>query len=132
MVMTAAAPPTGASTGLGEDGYADGDGVRLHYVARGDGPVVLLLHGFPDFWYGWRHQLAALAGAGLRAVALDLRGYNLSDKPRRVRDYASWRPTSWACLTRPARRRPPSWATTGAPPSPGTWPATTPTASAAP
>jgi pimeloyl-ACP methyl ester carboxylesterase len=48
---------------------------------------VLLLHGFPDFWYGWRHQLPALAAAGFRAVALDLRGYNLSDRPPRVDDY---------------------------------------------
>ena len=88
MTTAAAAPPTGAATGLGEDGYADGDGVRLHYVARGEGPVVLLLHGFPDFWYGWRHQLPALAEAGLRAVAVDLRGYNLSQRPARVAAYA--------------------------------------------
>lgn len=84
----ASAPPTGAATGLGEDGWADGDGVRLHYVARGEGPAVLLLHGFPDFWYGWRHQLAALADAGFRAVAVDLRGYNLSQRPARVAAYA--------------------------------------------
>ena len=65
-------------------------GVRLHYVATGpaDGPAVVLLHGFPDFWYTWRHQLPALAAAGFRAVAPDQRGYNLSDKPPRVRDYA--------------------------------------------
>ncbi|GJG88294.1 epoxide hydrolase [Gemmatimonadetes bacterium T265] len=83
-----AAPPSGASTGLGADGWAAGDGVRLHYISRGDGPVVLLLHGFPDFWYGWRHQLAPLADAGFRAVAVDLRGYNLSQRPARVADYA--------------------------------------------
>ncbi len=82
------APPTGAATGLGEDGWADGDGVRLHYVARGKGPVVVLLHGFPDFWYGWRHQIGALADAGFRAVALDLRGYNLSQRPAGVSAYA--------------------------------------------
>ncbi len=86
--MDAGAPPTGASTGLGEDGWAAGDGVRLHYVARGAGPVVLLLHGYPDFWYGWRHQLAAVADAGFRAVAVDLRGYNLSQRPARVAAYA--------------------------------------------
>jgi pimeloyl-ACP methyl ester carboxylesterase len=61
--------------------------VRLHGVERGRGPLVLLLHGFPDFWYGWRQQLPALAAAGFRAVALDLRGYNLSDRPPRVADY---------------------------------------------
>ena len=61
--------------------------VRLHYVEQGDGPLVLLLHGFPDFHYSWRHQLPALAEAGFRAVAPDLRGYNLSDKPGSVADY---------------------------------------------
>ena len=48
---------------------------------------MILLHGFPEFWYGWRHQIPALAAAGLKVVAPDLRGYNLSDKPRRVSDY---------------------------------------------
>lgn len=80
-------PTTGAATGLGVDRWADGDGVRLHAVERGRGPLVVLLHGFPDFWYGWRHQLPALAAAGFRTVALDLRGYNLSDRPPRVDDY---------------------------------------------
>ncbi len=70
-------------------GEADvGDGVRLHYVSAGEGPLVLLLHGFPESWYAWRHRIPALAAAGLRVVAPDLRGYGTSDKPRRVRDYA--------------------------------------------
>ncbi len=70
-------------------GYAQVGGVRLHYVEAGpsDGPLVLLLHGFPEFWYAWRSQLPALAGAGLHVVAPDLRGYNLSDKPRGRRAY---------------------------------------------
>lgn len=86
---TAAGPTntTGAATGLGEDLWLKGDGVRLHAVARGRGPLVVLLHGFPDFWYGWRQQLPALAGAGYRAVAVDLRGYHLSGRPARVGDY---------------------------------------------
>src|SRR5947209_3152164 len=63
------------------------NGVRLHYVEAGDGPPVVLLHGFPEFWYAWRHQLPALAAAGFRAVAPDLRGYNLSDKPPGVENY---------------------------------------------
>src|SRR5215213_7576639 len=63
------------------------DDVRLHFVEQGVGPLVILLHGFPEFWYSWRHQLPALAAAGYRAVAVDLRGYNLSDKPRGVRAY---------------------------------------------
>jgi pimeloyl-ACP methyl ester carboxylesterase len=63
------------------------NGVRLHWVEQGEGPLVVLLHGFPEFWYAWRHQLPALAAAGFRAVAPDLRGYNLSEKPRGVRAY---------------------------------------------
>jgi pimeloyl-ACP methyl ester carboxylesterase len=71
------------------DGYGVVNGVRLHWVSAGDeaGPLVVLLHGFPDFWYGWRHQLPALSAAGYRAVALDLRGYNLSERPARVEEY---------------------------------------------
>ncbi len=66
--------------------YADLD-VRLHYVEAGEGPLVILLHGFPDFWYSWRNQIPALVGAGYRVVAPDMRGYNLSDKPREVASY---------------------------------------------
>lgn len=67
----------------------ENEDVRLHAVAAGppDGPVVLLLHGFPDFWYGWRHQIAPLAGAGFRVVVPDQRGYNTSGKPRGVARY---------------------------------------------
>lgn len=67
--------------------YADLGDVRLHYVEAGTGPLVILLHGFPEFWYSWRHQITALAEAGFHAVAPDMRGYNLSDKPKAVRDY---------------------------------------------
>jgi pimeloyl-ACP methyl ester carboxylesterase len=56
-------------------------GVRLHVAERGEGPAVLLLHGFPESWYSWRHQLAALADAGFRAIAPDMRGYGRSDRP---------------------------------------------------
>ncbi|HEY6759107.1 MAG TPA: alpha/beta hydrolase [Baekduia sp.] len=55
--------------------------MTLHYVEAGDGPLVVLLHGFPEFWYGWRSQIAPLAAAGYRVVAPDLRCYNLSSKP---------------------------------------------------
>lgn len=61
--------------------------VRLHAVELGQGPLVLLLHGFPDFWYGWRHTIGALANAGFRVVAPDLRGYNLSEKPAGIWSY---------------------------------------------
>lgn len=62
------------------------NGIRLHAVEAGSGPLVVLLHGFPGFWWSWRHQLTALAGAGFRAVACDLRGYGASDKPPRGYD----------------------------------------------
>ncbi|MFB4289177.1 alpha/beta fold hydrolase [Nonomuraea sp. ATR24] len=61
-------------------------GTRFHVVEAGDGPLVLLLHGFPQFWWTWRHQLASLPAAGYRAVAVDLRGYGGSDKPPRGYD----------------------------------------------
>ncbi len=68
-------------------GYAQIGGVRIHYAEKGTGgPLVLLLHGFPECWYSWRHQLNAL-GDRFHVVAPDLRGYNLSDKPARVEDY---------------------------------------------
>ncbi len=63
------------------------NGVRLHYVEQGQGPLVVLLHGFPEFWYSWRHQIPALAEAGFRVIAPDQRGYNTSEKPRGVRSY---------------------------------------------
>ena len=73
-----------------EDLFFENEGVRLHAVASGPklGSVVVLLHGFPEFWYGWRHQIGPLAAAGFRVIALDQRGYNLSSKPPAVSDYA--------------------------------------------
>ncbi|ABD13639.1 putative hydrolase or acyltransferase of alpha/beta superfamily [Frankia casuarinae] len=62
------------------------NGTRLHVAELGSGPLVLLLHGFPQFWWAWRHQLTALAAAGYRVVAPDLRGYGASDKPPRGYD----------------------------------------------
>lgn len=62
------------------------NGARFHIVEAGDGPLVLLLHGFPEFWWAWRHQLPVIADAGFRAVAADLRGYGASDKPPRGYD----------------------------------------------
>jgi pimeloyl-ACP methyl ester carboxylesterase len=68
-------------------GFADVGDVRLHYAECGVGDdLVILLHGFPECWYSWRHQLPAL-GRRHHVVAPDMRGYNLSDKPPRVRDY---------------------------------------------
>ncbi|RZQ61588.1 alpha/beta fold hydrolase [Amycolatopsis suaedae] len=64
------------------------NGIRLHYAEAGSGPMVLLLHGFAEFWWTWHHQLTALADTGYRAVAVDLRGYGDSDKP--PRGYDAW------------------------------------------
>jgi pimeloyl-ACP methyl ester carboxylesterase len=64
------------------------NGIRLHIAETGEGPLVLLLHGFGQFWWTWRHQLTALSDAGYRAVAVDLRGYGDSDKP--PRGYDAW------------------------------------------
>jgi pimeloyl-ACP methyl ester carboxylesterase len=63
------------------------EGGRIHLVEQGDGPLVLLVHGFPESWYSWRHQLPALAGAGYRAVAIDVRGYGRSSKPTAIDEY---------------------------------------------
>ena len=75
--------PPGARHGLAE---VPGGG-RIHLVEQGAGPLVLLVHGFPEGWYSWRHQLPALAAAGYRAVAVDVRGYGRSFKPGAVSDY---------------------------------------------
>lgn len=66
--------------------YADNNGVKLHYVSTGKGPVVLFVHGFPDFWYSWRHQMTGLADS-FKVVAMDTRAYNKSDKPEGVDNY---------------------------------------------
>src|SRR5262249_60479439 len=63
------------------DGYVVTNGIRLYYVEQGEGPLVLLCHGFPEIWYSWRHQLAPIAAAGFRVVAIDLPGYGRSDQP---------------------------------------------------
>lgn len=60
---------------------------RLHLVEQGAGPLVLLVHGFPESWYSWRHQLPTLAAAGYRAVAFDVRGYGRSSKPSAPQEY---------------------------------------------
>ena len=69
-----------------EHRFVAANGARFHVAEQGEGPVVLLLHGFPQFWWAWRHQMGALADAGYRACAMDLRGYGASDKPPRGYD----------------------------------------------
>jgi pimeloyl-ACP methyl ester carboxylesterase len=70
-----------------EHRYADSAGIKIHYAALASGPLVVMIHGFPDFWYTWRKQMRALADHGYRVVAVDQRGYNLSDKPQGVDNY---------------------------------------------
>jgi pimeloyl-ACP methyl ester carboxylesterase len=69
-----------------ENHFADHDGVKIHYVAIGKGPLIVMVHGWPDFWYTWRDQMEALS-SHYRVVAMDLRGFNLSDKPKGVENY---------------------------------------------
>jgi len=69
-----------------EHGYADSSGVKIHYVTLGEGPLVVMIHGFPDYWYTWRHQMEGLA-EDFQVVAVDQRGYNKSDQPESVESY---------------------------------------------
>ena len=69
--------------------YADVNGIKLHYASAGEGPLVVFVHGYPRHWYLWRHQLAAFS-RDHKAVALDLRGFNLSSKPEGDLNYGAW------------------------------------------
>lgn len=71
---------------LGTEGYVDSDGVKLHYVTAGEGPLVVMIHGFPDYWYTWRNQMPELA-KHFQVVAYDQRGYNKSDQPEGIYNY---------------------------------------------
>ena len=104
------------------EGYAQVGDVELHYVEAGEGPLVVLLHGFPEFWFGWRLQIEPLVAAGFRVVAPDTRGYNLSSKPEgssRTTASTCSPPTS-AGLSKSVVPSPRCWSvTTGAEASPG-------------
>ena len=67
--------------------FVQTNGIRMHYVEAGQGPLVLLCHGFPESWYSWRHQIIALADAGFHVVAPDMRGYGQTDRPQEVEAY---------------------------------------------
>lgn len=80
---------TGASADIWDEvehGYADSDGVKIHYATVGEGPLVVMIHGFPDFWYSWRHQMEGLKD-NFKVVAIDQRGYNLSGQPEGEANY---------------------------------------------
>ena len=72
----------------GQASYVDANGIRLRLVEAGDGPLVVLVHGWPESWYSWRHQIRALSQAGYRVVAPDMRGYGGSALPERIEDYS--------------------------------------------
>jgi epoxide hydrolase 4 len=80
-------PGSMALDNLGNHGFAESGDVRIHYVTSGEGPLVVMIHGFPDFWYTWRAQMPALAEK-FQVVAIDQRGYNESDQPEGVENYA--------------------------------------------
>ena len=68
--------------------FVEVNGIRIHYVGAGEGPLMLLLHGFPEFWYSWRHQIPAFS-KNFHVVAPDMRGYNKTDKPPKIEDYSA-------------------------------------------
>ncbi|MEO2015798.1 MAG: alpha/beta hydrolase [Fuerstiella sp.] len=76
-----------AADELGEHGFAKSGDVKIHYVTAGEGPLLVMLHGFPDYWYTWREQMPTLA-KHFKVVAIDQRGYNKSDQPEGVENYA--------------------------------------------
>jgi len=87
--LTLSALPAGAQAGLWDEvehGYAENGEVRIHYATAGEGPLVVMIHGFPDFWYSWRHQMHGLRGE-FQVVAIDQRGYNRSDQPEGIEAY---------------------------------------------
>jgi len=85
-ILISGAAAAGKGTPMLKDKYVTVNGVKLHYVTAGKGPLILFLHGFPEFWYEWKNQLAEF-GKDHQAVAPDMRGYNLSDKPTDLDQY---------------------------------------------
>ena len=67
--------------------YADNNGVKIHFISKGEGHPVLMIHGFPDYWYSWRHQIEGLSKEFL-TIAIDQRGYNLSGQPAGIENYS--------------------------------------------
>ncbi len=86
VVFLSASTDSVADESLGTHGFAQSGDVKIHYVTAGEGPLVILIHGFPDFWYSWREQMPALA-EHFQVVAIDQRGFNKSDQPEGVENY---------------------------------------------
>ncbi len=88
VAMTLAASTQATPAQIPKDHYAQNGDVKIHYMAEGKGPLVVMIHGFPDYWATWKPLMATLSAAGYRVAAMDTRGYNLSDKPQGVAAYA--------------------------------------------
>jgi pimeloyl-ACP methyl ester carboxylesterase len=86
LLLLCSAGGSADATEFGEEGFVDSSGVKIHYVTQGKGPLLVLIHGFPDYWYTWRHQMPSLA-EHFQVVAVDQRGYNKSDQPDGVENY---------------------------------------------
>lgn len=86
LLLVLLSPPASAEERGTADGFVDSAGVKIHYVTQGKGRLVVMIHGFPDFWYTWRAQMPALA-RHFQVVAIDQRGYNKSDQPKGVENY---------------------------------------------
>ena len=87
----------------------DTNGIQMHIAEAGEGPLVVLCHGFPESWYSWRHQIGTLADAGYHVVAPDQRGYGQTTAPEAIEDYtqlSTWWATSSDSCTRSERRPP--------------------------
>jgi pimeloyl-ACP methyl ester carboxylesterase len=87
-LVAAAVLLAGPAAAQVQDRYATNGDVKIHYVVEGKGPLVVMIHGFPDYWASWKPLMAELSKAGWRTAALDTRGYNLSDKPKGEAAYA--------------------------------------------
>jgi pimeloyl-ACP methyl ester carboxylesterase len=87
-LLIAGAASAAPKAHAGADRYAENGGVNIHYVVSGKGPLVVMIHGFPDYWATWKPLMKTLTAAGYRTAALDNRGYNLSDKPQGEAAYA--------------------------------------------
>src|SRR2546425_5278806 len=85
--MVIGCQPSRRGHAMVEHRTVEANGIRLHIAEEGEGPLVVLLHGFPECWYSWRHQFAPLAAAGYHVVAPDQRGYARSDRPEPVGAY---------------------------------------------
>ena len=86
-LATAALLPLSAQDNELHHRFAQVNGIKMHYAEQGHGPLVILVHGFPESWYSWRHQLPALAAAGFHVVAPDMRGYGQTEAPPEIASY---------------------------------------------